>query len=200
MKVSHGQLESFRANPAEFAARQRPRAFNGPSMFRMWQYALKRVHSDNFDAAAEYLRQTVLSNFKVNDRNEKRLDELVDMLGQYAAAFASLGNVALEVLTPINLVINPKLTIGGEIARLDLVPTGGYAAFVLSREQGEDWRSQIRFPLMQAYFAKKLNCSLKDVAVGIYSVPDAEHELHRFSASRVSAAQTEIATVVARLP
>ena len=90
MKVSHAQLELLRANPAAFA-RQRTTRFGGPSMFRMWQYALKRVHSEGVDAAAEYLRETVLSNFKVNDRNESRLDELVDALYQYATAFASLG-------------------------------------------------------------------------------------------------------------
>ena len=169
-------------------------------MFRMWQYAVKRVHSESVDAATEYLRETVVSNFKVNDRNQRRLDELVDTLYKYATAFSSLGNVALEVLKPMNLVINPKLTIAGEIARLDLVPSRGYAAFVLSREQAEDWRSQIRFPLMQAYFAEKLNCALLDVSVGIYSVPDAVHELHRFSPSRVSAAQAEIAKLATRLP
>ena len=100
----------------------------------------------------------------------------------------------------MNLVINSKLIIAGEIARLDLVPDRGYAAFVLSREQSEDWRRQIRFPLIQAHFAKKLNCALLDVAVGIYSVPDAVHELHRFSASHVSAAQAEIAKLATRLP
>jgi hypothetical protein len=169
-------------------------------MFRMWQYALKRVHSESVDAAAEYLRETVLSNFKVNERNEGRLDELVDRLYEYATAFTSLGNVVVEVLKPMNIVVNPKLTISGEVTRLDLIPTGGYAAFLLSREQGEDWRTQIRFPLMQAHFAKKLNCSLEDVAVGIYSVPDGTHELQRFSALRVNAAQTEITTLAERLP
>jgi hypothetical protein len=169
-------------------------------MFRMWQYALKRVHSESVDAAAEYLRKTVLSNFKINERNERRLDELLDMLYEYSTAFESLGHVAVEVLKPMNLAINPKLTISGEITRLDLVPTGGYAAVVLSREEGEDWRRQIRFPLIQAHFAEKLNCSLKDVTVGIYSLPDATYELHRFTTSRVSAAQTEIATLAARLP
>lgn len=200
MKVSHGQLESFRADPAAFAARQRAPHFNRPSMFRMWQYALKKLHADNVDAAAEHLRDTILSNFKVTDRNETRLDELIDSLYQYAAAFASLGHVAVEVLRPINVAINPKLTIGGEVARLDLIPSGGYAAFLLSRVQSEDWRTQIRFPLIQAHFAEKLNCSLMDIAVGIYSVPDAEHQLHRFSASRISAARTEIARLAARLP
>ena len=115
----------------------------------MWQYALKRVHSESVDAAAEYLRETVLSNFKVNDRNERRLDELVDALYQYATAFTSLGNVVVEVLKPMSLVISPKLTIAGEITRLDLVPTRGYAAFLLSRDQGEDWRRQMRFPLFK---------------------------------------------------
>jgi hypothetical protein len=199
MKVSHGQLESLRIDPVAFAARQHPRGFGGPSMFRMWQYALKKVHSESVDAAAEYLRETVLSNFKVNDRNERRLDELADSLHEYAAAFRSLGHVAVEVLKPMNMVINPKLTITGEITRLDLVPSGGYAAFVLSREQGEEWRQQIRFPLLQAYFAKKLNSSLKDVAVGIYSLPDGAHELHRFSPARVGTAQAEIATLAKRL-
>ena len=61
MKVSHGQLELLRADPNAFAARQRPRGFGGPSMFRMWQYAVKRVHSESVDAATEYLRETVVS-------------------------------------------------------------------------------------------------------------------------------------------
>jgi hypothetical protein len=200
VKVSHGQLELLRANPAAFAARQHTRGFGGPSMFRMWQYALKRIHSESADAAAEYLRETVLSNFKVNHRNERRLDELVDALYEYAAAFTSLGNVVVEVLKPMNLVINPKLTIAGEITRLDLVPTRGYAAFLLSREEGADWRKQMRFPLIQAHFAEKLNCAVTDVAVGIYSVPGATHELHRFSASGIRAAQAEIVKIAARLP
>ena len=166
----------------------------------MWQYALKKVHSDNVDTAAGHLHDTILSNFKVNNHNEQRMDELIDALYEYASAFESLGHVAVEVLKPMNLAINPKLTISGEITRLDLIPTGGYAAFVLSRDAGEDWRRQIRFPLIQAHYAKKLNCSLNEIAVGIYSVPDGTHELRRFSALRVSAAQTEIARLAARLP
>jgi len=200
MKVSHGLLESFRADPTGFAVRQGSRHFNGPSMFRMWQYALKRLHAENVESAAEYLQDAIVSNFKVNDRNESRLDDLVDALHRYAASFESLGHIAVEVLKPMNLVINSKLTIAGEVARLDLVPSGGYAAFVLSREEGEDWRRQIRFPLIQAHFASKLNCSLKDIAVGIYSVPTGVHELHRFTASRVSAAHAEISSLARRLP
>ena len=199
MKVSHGQLESFRADPAAFA-RKAARRFGGPSMFRMWQYALKKLHSDDVETAVEHLRKTIHSNYKTNPRNEKRLDELVETLYQYEAAFASLGDVALEVLKPMSLVINPKLTISGEIARLDLVPNGGYAAFLLWREQDDEWRTQIRFPLIQAHFAAKLNCSLRDIAVGVYSIPDQAHVRHRFSASSVTAAQDEIAALAARLP
>jgi hypothetical protein len=200
MKISHAQLESFRANPSAFVAGQNPRTFSGPSMFRMWQYALKKVHSENFDIAAEYLHDTIVSNFKVNERNAERMDNLIEDLQRYADAFESLGHVAIEVLKPMNFVVNSKLIITGEITRLDLIPAGGYAAFVLSREEGEDWRRQIRFPLIQAHYARKLNCSLNEISVGVYSVPDRKHELQRFSALRVSAAQNEIIRLAKRLP
>jgi hypothetical protein len=200
MKISHGQLELFRANPVAFVARQHPQFFNGPSMFRMWQYALKKIHSDDVDTAAEYLHDTIISNFKVNNRNQQRLDDLVEDLYRYAAAFKSLGHVAVEVLKPMTFIISSKLTIAGEITRLDLVPSGGYAAFVLSREAGEKWRREIRFPLIRAHYAKKLNCSLNEVSVGIYSLPDRTHHLQQFTVRRVRAAQDEIIRLAKRLP
>jgi hypothetical protein len=200
MKISHGQLENFRANPVAFASQQYPRSFTGPSMFRMWQYALKKIHSEDVEAAAEYLHEMITSNFKVNDRNERKLENLVEQLYRYSAAFESLAHVAIEVLKPMAFTVTSKLTIAGEITRLDLVPGGGYAVFVLSRDERADWRRQIRFPLIQAHYAKKLNCALTEVAVGIYSVPDGKHELKRFTAPNISAAQSEIVKLAKRIP
>lgn len=199
MKISHGQLELFRFDPNAFTAQRATRPLVGKSMFRMWQYSLKKLHSENLGIAATHLQNIIHSNFKINRNNEKRLDDLIFMLYQYADAFSTLGNIALEVLKPISLVISPKLTITGEITRLDLVPTGGYAAFLLSRDKCENWQEQIRFPLIQAHFAIKLNCQLQDVSVGIYSIPEGKHEIHRYTVSHVNSAQNEITTLASRL-
>ncbi len=200
MKLSHGQLESFRRDPRAFISQQSAPRFGGMSMFRVWQYSLKHLHANNTQDAVDYLRQSVHAHFKVNKANNARLEGMVEQLHIYEKSFNELGHVAIHVLRAIKLEISPKLTIGGELARLDLALAGGYAAYVLIREPEEQWQEQLRFPLIQSHLAKELKCALGQVAVGVYFVQTGIHLKRKYSASRVKAAMDEAITLAAQVP
>jgi hypothetical protein len=198
MKLSHSELEAFRTNPHAFVDRGDGR-FPRIGMFRYWQFALRTYHKKGRQAALARLDGDLTGHFKATKPNLRKFAELKRQLVAYAMSFEALGHVAVEVQTRLNANPCPNLQIGGEIARLDLVPTGGYAVFLFWKEGGQGWQTQIRFPVVQQYFSSKLGAPLKEITVGVYCVQTTTHQVSRFSASAVARAQTELANAMAQI-
>jgi len=199
MKISHAHLEELRGDPQSFTTLP-VRRFGGISMYRRWQLVLKTLHADGLRIARDRLRETLESNYNHNRRNTKQFDALLHALEQYSQEFNHLGGVAVEVLRPMKLIVSPKLTIGGEVARLDLNPAGGYSAYLLSKEGLSGWKGELRFPLLQGYIAGQLSAPLSEVSVGVYSLEIGAHKRRVFSAAEVRNAQLEATRIAAALP
>ena len=198
MKLSHSELEAFRTNPHAFVDRGDGR-FARIGMFRYWQFALRTYHKEGRQAALARLDGNLTNHFKTTKPNLRKFADLKRQLAAYAMSFEALGHVAVEVQSRLNANPCPNLQVGGEIARLDLVPTGGYAVFLFWKEGGDGWRNQIRFPVVQQHFSSKLAAPLKEITVGVYCVQTMTHQLAKFSANAVAQAQIELADALAQI-
>jgi hypothetical protein len=198
MKLSHSELEAFRTNPQAFVDRH-DGGFARIGMFRYWQFALRTYHKQGRQAALAQLDGDLSSHFKATKPNLRKFAELKRQLGAYATSFEALGHVAVEVQKRLTATPCPNLQVGGEIARLDLVPTGGYAVYLFWKEGGHAWQDQIRFPVIQQHFASKLTAPLKEITVGVYCVQTTTHQLLRFSASAIARAQSELDDAMAQI-
>src|SRR5690606_16068933 len=71
------------------------------------------------------------------------------------------------------------LRCSGEIPRVDIVPGGGYAAWLMKSHEPPAWEQQLQMPLIQGTIAQLLKAPAEEVQVGIYSFQE------RFAASRI---------------
>ena len=194
MKIYHRSLELLRVSPQEWRnlqdAPSSPRKY---SAFSAWQGSIRRYHSSQGDqqAAINYLEGQFDKHFKANMTNERRLVEYTNYILEYCQDFEQLGHVCNELGSKLDFQLENDVILAGTIFRFDLVLSGGYSAFLLKRDDS-DWQSELRMPLIQGYFADKLNVPLHQVSVGVYDVV-------QYSARTVSRAKEEIRLLLARV-
>jgi hypothetical protein len=196
VRLSHSRLEAARQDPMSFGA-----GTGSPSGFRFSKvralhYAVYEFHRTDGDLsrASDYLYTLYHRNFKTTG-DYARLD---DQLAEYAAWYRLSGFIVVEYRLQAAIPLGSGVQLVGEIPRLDLDPTGGYAVWLFGKKPNE-WRGELRMPLLQAGFAQRMGVRLDQVAVGFYFFETGDHERECYDSSAVAAAQEEAATVASAL-
>jgi hypothetical protein len=189
MRLRLSDLEAARQRPSDFRGGS-PRALGwGPSTTRTLQYAVYEYHKQREDLgkAAQYFEDMYHKTFK----RQHLLPDLLDCLIQYDIQFRSLSAVASQWNVRITVPIDARLELGGEIGRIDLAAGDGYGVWLLARTS-RDWRSELRMPLIQGYFAERLGGASDRITVGFYFFDLGQHEATTFSASEIGGAFAEV--------
>ena len=157
----------------------------GPPTTRALQYAVYEYHKQREDSgkAAQYFEDMYRRTFK----RQHVLPDLLDYLTQYDAQFRSLSAVASQWNVRITVPIDARLELGGEIGRIDLAAGDGYSVWLLARTS-RDWRSELRMPLIQGYFAGRLGGMSDRITVGFYFFDSGQHEAITFNTSEIAGA------------
>jgi hypothetical protein len=200
MKIAHRDLEEARQNPGGYVARV---AGGGPeirrqSVFRYWQLAIYEYHKQRKLAAAEIYFRGRCGRFVPTAAMQRRLEEHEDALRDYAAAFEGLGRGVIRTAVRVSFDLGSGVELGGEVGRLDVVPKGGYAAYLITHDT-PSWDDQLRMPLLQLYFATSLGVAPTEVIVGLYSYEAARHFERKFTSQEVRAAEREVRALARRL-
>ncbi|MCX6992872.1 MAG: hypothetical protein NT011_06985 [Kiritimatiellaeota bacterium] len=203
MKISITELETARRNPVAFKA-----AHSGPAVFhrmklssyRLWQLATRHIHAhhEGLDRAIAALEESFGRNLKVCKRNEQLLEDLVDKLVAYHDDFTALNHYVIETAKRITISPCSDVIVTGEIPRIDLVPSGGYAVYFFIKESG-NWQAELRMPLIQSLCAGFFGCPLSEVLVGVYVFSENRHESVSFDISRLTLANTEFTSLIQQL-
>ena len=202
MKIPLRELEQVRKDPrAYLRKRERPSGseFFGKSKYLTLQRAAFHYHEERGDleSAREYLRDAYTRQFK----DQRSLQAGLDKLDNYAAAFERLGNSVFKVRDRLTLslpeAISREISLTAQIPRLDLT-TKGYAVWLFSKEP-TDLRSELRLPLIQETYSKKLSAALNEVTVGAYDFATANYEGYSFTQREVNRATAELVQLVDRL-
>lgn len=165
MKVRFPDLEEALRDPSEFFRNQGRRKSNfGPSRYLTLRSVGLGFHKDNDIGGSVALLEQRLRKFKTARGN----DSYVEKLREYVFNFQRLGTTVARVRNNVKLPLRTEdFQVTGQIARLDVDPAGGYRAWLLTNKM-EEWRDELRFPLIQVACASQLDVDVEEVVPGVY--------------------------------
>ena len=145
-------LEEALRNPMAYRQKlqQSVDSFYGPTYFGALRDAIFLFHkmNGNVGQARLYL-QARLARFVDTTRSTA----MVEHLEWYAAECLSRRwptfQTRLRVVIPLASRVPSDLFCSGEVGRVDMVPAGGYAAWLMQNRRPEDWTRELRMPLLQ---------------------------------------------------
>jgi len=193
MRISLSSLQEAIKNPRAFVRAQKKQR----SGFRYNRYLVLRgvalgYHAQNDLGISEALLEArLIQKFKSTKGN----DECMEQLRDYVTEFTALGTTVAKVRNRIRVVLPDEYAdyaITGEIARLDLHPAGGYRAWLLTN-RAQNWRDEIRFPLLQEACAVQLNVDVDEVVPGLYDFSQSSYTELSYSKKDIQTARRKLA-------
>lgn len=178
-----------RKNPSGFK-KQEGASFLRIGQYRYWQFATRHYHDHGRNDAFDYLEKSFQEKFADNLRNRRKLEEFQYKLDNYIKDFEELENNTIRRGTNISMELGHSNILSGEIAREDMKLNGQFEIFLFLKED-IDWEEQLRFPLIQAYYADSYGVAYSDVSVGIYSFENDQHVSTVYSDADVNKALRE---------
>lgn len=195
MKLSHTQLEEATRDPRAWMDRNGERRIFRFGYFQALVLTAQRWHLDyDEDSALNYLNQRYEKNFISNTR----LPGLQVAFRQYCLGYLESGSQFVRKKLRMALELGSGVQLTGEIARLDIVPGGGYRAWLFA-EREFDWRRQDRMPLIQAWVADYMNAPGADVDVGFYFFESGSYQRASYSDAEIAAARGRASQLAANL-
>jgi hypothetical protein len=165
----------------------------------MFLFSIGEFHRTNdINQAQDYLEEKIVTNFQ----NVGDLPNYIQKLQVYTREFDRLGNIFVRVRDNITVPIPPQFSnfvVSGQAARIDLVPSGGYAVWVFVRGV-TDWQDDPRMPLLQLAYSEKLSAPLDEVTVGVYDFQFAKYSSTRYSQRRINAVNKTLSDLLTLFP
>jgi hypothetical protein len=190
MRISHRNLEWLRNEPSRVARIRQGGGWNST----MALYRAVRVYHDLGEPAAFDRLEADLA--ALNDRVGTHLL----FLGQYADSYVAQGNIAFQYPFRVEIDLGSGITLGGEIARIDLVPAGGYSAWIFrTKPKPRRWFGHLNMPLLQGAVALELGVPNQDVSIGYYWFAPNEYSARTYTDRQVAQAVTEARLLAAQI-
>lgn len=176
------------------------RSGGGPNYFNALRDAIFNFHKPEWSTArAERYLESRLDGLPGTVVRDEVLDQFRWYVGEYEARGWVTFRTRMNVSIPLPSWTPANLSVSGEVARTDLVPSGGYAGWVFLSGDAEGWRDDPRMPLIQAELTKKMNASADEVSVGVYALRERSAELTRYSATEIEETQSSLAELLRQL-
>jgi hypothetical protein len=200
-----GHLEDALRNPAAYRLRMREGSESrfGETYVGALRQTIFRYHaSGNADEAYTYLEQRLANSARL--QSGRRANETLENLDWYVEEHRSRGwptfQAGVRLVVPYPGRLAPDIVCSGEIGRLDLKPTGGYAGWVISGDTGPGWEDQLRFPLMQDALAQVvLGVPDQEVSVGVCDFTRRQALLTSFSGKEIVRARRRFGELLRQL-
>ena len=193
------QLEIARKNPSNFANSLKEGTFSGgsfggrPKSMRWFDAVIVYHTTSDISKAISALEQS-FSNRKDTVYNRRELEKLIIALDNYTEEHNKLGYIHSDNRINIKITFSPQVKLTGWIWILNMKSDGGYAGYFVSKDIDEiNWRSELRFPVIQEYIANSIyGCALDNVDVGIIDFHTGKHYHMCYSEESIKDAITEI--------
>ncbi|MGE3523187.1 MAG: hypothetical protein AB7I96_10005 [Candidatus Dadabacteria bacterium] len=195
IKISLSQLEEVRSNPHNFsqilqdATTQR---YGGRSKFQVWQDGIHLYHKINDEnEAIRVLTEKMENKFITISRSKKELNMYLDKFDKYLISHRNNGYYFNASRKKISIPIYKDVSISGIVPIINMASHQGHAIIFFSKKDF-DWESQIKFPLIQSYFAEKIfGCNISNIEVGIYCFETDEHHTKSYTKNEIRNALDE---------
>lgn len=194
LTISCAILEQVRQAPAahgQLMATNNQQPHGNYGMFAAWQDTVKRVHMGQLSEkdAIAFLKNKFI-RFDDNARNRTKQNLLLDKLPTYLAAYKKRGfhfteprhQMKWDIVEGVRLTgLTPWVVAGNDVY---------YAYFII--ENQVDWRSQLRFPLIQQYLTENhIDCDVHELQVGTYCLGTDRFDFKSFSEREITDQLTE---------
>jgi hypothetical protein len=129
--------------------------------------------------------------------NDARIAAALDAYDRYVPRFERLGvnaDARVEIALPAGAA---DLRLGGYVHRVDFLNDG--LRGVLLGAFGDDWETELRFPLLQAAVSRTFGVPLADVSVGVQGLDGRNLRSVAFSAGDVDRARGDFKSLAVRL-
>jgi hypothetical protein len=196
MRLRHGELEGLRTDLRGWVANKKKATASHPSMSytHATRMAIYRLHR------GQTLPQSIAYLDKYLDAyhllNKARRSQATHEIAAYAAWLQTEGDVSIATKSRLKLAVFGDTQIGGEIPRVDILPTSvGYRAIMIG-ESDPNWPKQLRMPLIQRGIAHVLKRPEALIHVGVQGCDGSNLQTIQFSGRRISAAVAELQELV----
>jgi hypothetical protein len=196
MKIRLADLEKVRGDPASYRAGHRSlRAGGGMNRRRALILAIHRYHHDGNDieAATSYFHDLYLKHFPEDHNFELWRSRLLN----YHTRFLEQGNEVSSVNFRERVVAS-DLLVEATVPRLDLVPSGGYAAWFFETSM-YPWEQELRMPILQRHLASRFWVDPSLVSVGIYVLESGQYVCRTYSSVELDEAFAELLGLASEL-
>jgi hypothetical protein len=190
VRISHRNLEWLRRDPNRVARLPHGGGWNAT----MALYRAVRIYHDSGETEALDRLETDLASMNGGARTH------LAYLAQYIDSYVAQGNAAFQYPMRIGLELGSGIVLGGEVARIDLVPGDGYAAWLLRPQaKPRNWAGHLNMPLLQLAVATELGVAVTQVSIGYYWFAPDEYSQRSYSEREVSAALREARALAVEL-
>lgn len=200
-RLSLGDLEAAQKNPRVFRQMldtDEPGSFGETYVGALRQTIFYHYHRTGDPAEARaYLEQRMENSTRL--RSVARRFDTLDQLDWYVEEHRTRGWVTSQA--PLNIEVSlrraSELRCSGQIGRIDLVPSGGYAGWLFINDLENDWKTQLRFPVVQHTLATQvLDVATEEIHVGVYDLQNRRVELTQYSSDDLTKARKKLGRLV----
>lgn len=197
------ELEEALKNPSAYRAKleQSAESTYGATYFGALRDAILKYHKDYNDIAQTraYL-EVRLNRFKDSIRSSETMEQLEWYIEDYVSRGWPMFETRMRVVIPLPQWALPNLVCSGEVARVDVIPTGGYAAWLIRSRGVDDWFHELRMPLIQGTVSESiLKVPVSEVSIGIYSFAEQFVDLRSYSQPEIDQAYSKLADLLREL-
>ena len=146
-------------------------------------------HFNDIAEGESYLIEK-LDTFKSTERKRYVIDQFQWYVGDYLSKSITTFEVQQNVKILPEIPLTADVTFSGQISRIDIVPSGGYAAWIFRNRDSLDWTNEFSMPLIQYELANRiLQVPENEIAIGIYSFPERVIAQHCYSTQELNEAK-----------
>jgi len=198
-----GDLEEALKNPTAYRQKlQQPVSrFYRPSYFGALRDAIFKFHRTNGNVvqARRYLEGR-LARFADIARSTEIMDQFEWYTGEYSSRGWPAFETRLRLVVPLPPWVRQDLFCSGEVSRVDMVPAGGYAAWLMRSREGENWSRELRMPLIQGALAyRTLGVQGNEVRIGIICFEDRLIDMHSFTQREIAGAYSKLENLLRQM-
>jgi hypothetical protein len=195
MKISHRDVEGCLKDPAGWMAEQAAEKYFRIGYDQLLRFAIYHFH-DTGDATAG--RSHLEAALESNDlRKAARVEKAVSDFDSYAIWTTDEGLVVIDRNFRINHEFPDSLALGGQISRIDYTPSG-YRAVLLGNHD-PNWRTELRFPLIQRAISEQFKRPVGEIAVGCQLLDGSGLEVEVYNPPGLTEAEGEFRALAKRL-
>lgn len=196
------ELEEARRDPSEYRTRltqPQTHTVRRPSYFMALRDAIFRFHRSNRVTGREYLEER-LARFKNNRRGQDMIDKYEWYIRQYTDLQWAACSVKPLISIPLPARVPADLQCSGQVARIDVVPDGGYAAWLFRNASTAGWSKELQMPLIQYAVAQSVvHADVSQVRVGVCGFQDETAPIKVYSSKEIKAALREFDQLLGKL-